>query len=83
LAAMGEHIPYSTVFASTEGEIDEADLAWAVHQITGVGASKAIDCSDANPSEQLSNACKYRPIAMRPKFDFRALKKRGRLGHGA
>jgi hypothetical protein len=35
LAAMGEHMPYSTVFASTEGEIDEADVAWAVKQIAG------------------------------------------------
>lgn len=29
LAAMGEAMPYSTVFASEEGEIDENDLAWA------------------------------------------------------
>ena len=29
LASMGEVIPYSTVFASVEGEITEADVAWA------------------------------------------------------
>ena len=33
LAGMGEEMPYHTVFASTEGEIDEADLAWATKAI--------------------------------------------------
>ena len=37
LAAMGEAMPYSTVFASSDGEIDEDDLAWAVKTIKAQG----------------------------------------------
>jgi hypothetical protein len=29
LAAMGEEMPYSTVFAANDGEITEEDIAWA------------------------------------------------------
>lgn len=38
LASMGEEIPYETVFASTVGEIDENDIAWAQEQL---GLAKA------------------------------------------
>lgn len=41
LAAMGECMPYSTVFASSEGEIDETDLAWAIGQIESSAAQRA------------------------------------------
>ncbi len=40
LAAMGEKMPYCTVFASSEGEIDEYDVAWAVSQIATREASR-------------------------------------------
>lgn len=34
LAAMGEVMPYSTVFAATQGEVDEIDIDWATKVIT-------------------------------------------------
>jgi hypothetical protein len=33
LAEMGEEIPYYTVFATSEGEIDESDIAWAQERL--------------------------------------------------
>jgi hypothetical protein len=36
MAEMGEEIPYYTVFATSEGEIDESDIAWAQERLKAV-----------------------------------------------
>jgi hypothetical protein len=35
MAEMGESIPYSTIFASSVGEIDESDIEWAINIVNG------------------------------------------------